>query len=172
MYLFVNTWKIKLQIMQLLKRDAALSLYYEGSEWTKRTSQDSNFTRFLQLHNGKGLPKIWKIPWTIREIKIIKTVTKLWTIIPSKNTFICQLCNMEYNDLFKHIACSCPTFSANRDQFWSDIINFDLCICAEFCALDEEDLYQYILGKPPLYPLSKQEQKHLFLICGNYLVNC
>jgi hypothetical protein len=148
---------------------SAISLF-DDNEWTKRTHIDPDFTRFIQLHDGKGLPRIWKVMWTSQETKIIKTLAKLWTIPPSKNICTCQLCNSECNDLFKHISCSCPFFNANRDQFWNDLTNFDLCICAEFCALDEEDFYNYVLGKKPIYPLSEQEEKHLLLLCGNYLV--
>lgn len=143
---------------------------YESHQWTNRTIHDSDFTRFIILHNGTGLPRIWKFAWSAQQSNIIKVITKLWTITPTRNISTCQLCNTQYTDIFKHVACSCAYFSTNRDIFWSDIINFDLGICAELCALDEEELYSYLLGKIPATPLSEQNEKELILLCGNYLI--
>lgn len=98
---------------------------YESHQWTNRTIHDSDFTRFIILHNGTGLPRIWKFAWSAQQSNIIKVITKLWTITPTRNISTCQLCNTQYTDIFKHVACSCAYFSTNRDIFWSDIINFD-----------------------------------------------
>ena len=148
---------------------SAISLN-ENCNWNQRTYIDPDFTRYLQLHSGKGLPRVWKFTWSLQETKIIKTLLKLWTIPPMINLYTCHLCHSQCNDIFRHIACSCPSFSTNRDQFWDDITNFDLCVCTELCGLGEEDLYIRMLGKTPVYPLHEHEQKKLILICGNYLI--
>lgn len=101
---------------------------------------------------------------------MIKVLTKLWTIPPENDISNCQLCNIQFTDLYKHVACSCSYFSSIRDQFWSDITNFDLGICAKLCALDEEEPYTYILGKTPTTPLSEQNEKELTILCGNYII--
>lgn len=152
---------------------------YESHQWTNRTIHDSDFTRFIILHNGTGLPRIWKLAWSAQQSNIIKVITKLWTITPTRNISTCQLCNTQYTDIFKHVACSCAYFSTNRDIFWSDIINFDLGICAELCALDEEELYLYLLGKILLRYLHYIKEQsiihsspvHIYIYIYNYRCN-
>lgn len=143
---------------------------YESHQWTNRTIHDSDITRFIILHNGTGLQRIWKFAWSAQQSNIIKVITKFWTITPTRKISTCQLYNTQCTHIFKYVACNCAYFSTNRDLLWSDIINFDLGICAELCALDEEELYTYLLGKIPATQLSEQNEKELILLCGNYLI--
>lgn len=39
--------------------------------------QDSDFTIFILLYSGKGLPRIWKFAWKAQQRNIIKVLTKI-----------------------------------------------------------------------------------------------
>lgn len=67
--------------------------------------------------------------------------------------------------------CCSYIFSSNIDQFWSDVFNFDQGICAEFCALNEDEFYTYTypVGKTPNTPMSEENEKELILFVENKL---
>lgn len=49
---------------------------YESHQLTNDPIQDSDFTIFISLYSGKGLPRICKFAWTAQQRNIIKVFTK------------------------------------------------------------------------------------------------
>ena len=58
------------------------------------------------------------------------------------------LCNRQFRDVVCHAVCTCSVTFTRRELWWSCITNdFDLNLCAELCALSEDELYYTLLGR-------------------------
>ena len=65
---------------------------------------------------------------------------------------VCPLCNSAVTNVFLHASCSCAYTLPLREEWWSDIINTDLVLCAELSGLPDDELFSILLGRPTLSP--------------------
>ena len=55
--------------------------------------------------------------------------------------------DLEYQSVLKNGSCSCQSTLQIREQYWSDIVNMDIHLCAELSGLQNEDLFLVLLGR-------------------------
>ena len=65
---------------------------------------------------------------------------------------MCPLCNATVVNVFLHAACSCQHTNYIRDQWWSDIADMNINLCAELSGLPEDELYMVLLGRHTITP--------------------
>ena len=51
------------------------------------------------------------------------------------------VCNSLVTNIFLHASCSCPCTFSLREEWWCDIADIDLNLCAELCGLPEDELF-------------------------------
>lgn len=76
---------------------------------TRHTLLESNrdFKHFYELHDITNPSKLWKLPVTTSDIKIVDYIRRLWVTVPNKNvrTHLCPQCECSFLDL--HIVSDC-----------------------------------------------------------------
>ena len=136
-----------------------------------RTSNDSDFVRFQQLHTSCLQPAcVWSIANVNSQLQLSYYIAKLWTVVPKMDVNICQICQNQYVDMFIHATVSCTHTVELRDIFWCDIIeHFNLELCAELAGLDSDNFYAILLGKRPSTELDEQDMLYLNTICFKFV---
>ena len=145
----------------------------QTNEWTNRVSSDSDFARFRLIHDSI---KIWK-PWSnfnsANDLRNSYFIAKLVTEIPNRVDGLCRICKRQYFDIFVHVCCNCTVTQILQDT-WFDIVieNFDLQLYLEISQYCEEQLYQVLLGKLPITPLTEVEQTLFYKLCCTHIIQC
>jgi hypothetical protein len=80
---------------------------YQLESWLNRTETDRDFLMFRDLHHSITPARIYKFDFSFDDIKFIKFVAKLWTVIPLEILKTCTLCNEVYNDPIQHATLWC-----------------------------------------------------------------
>jgi len=69
---------------------------YQQQSWTSRVTSDSDFSRFINIHNVVRTAKIWSYPTTSSELRTTFFIAKLISTVPNSNVRICRLCEKQY----------------------------------------------------------------------------
>ena len=113
-----------------------------------RMLNDTDFTEFRSVFTQSAPHTIWKAPSNYNDIAVCKFICKLY-VFPDIDSepHICPLCNAVVYNIFRHASCSCQSTLQIREQYWSDIANMDIHLCAELSGLQNEDLFLVLLGR-------------------------
>ena len=113
-----------------------------------RIASDSDFSKFRSIFRCTSPASLWTLPAISGEISLRKFIAKLCTYVPSDAVEVCALCNRQFRDVFCHAVCTCSVTFTRRELWWSCITDdFDLNLCADLCALSEDELYYTLLGR-------------------------
>ena len=113
-----------------------------------RMAGDPEFFKFSSIFRCNSPASLWTLPSVSSEIVLCKFIAKLCTFVPSDVIEYCALCGRQFHDVFCHAVCTCPATFTRRELWWSCITNeFDLNLCADLCALPENELYHTLLGR-------------------------
>ena len=146
---------------------------HQRSEWLIRISNDTDFIRFRNIHNEVEVARFWTKSSSAVEIRNSYMITKLITEIPNNAQSICEICNREYLDFYRHVCCNCTCRLWLEEALWVIITeNFDLDVFLELSVCDEEELYQILLGRLPETEMTSVDYKQFMMLCHTYIVQC
>ena len=120
-----------------------------------RMLSDPDLRDFQRIFEYSEPSLIWKSPTNSHDISVCKFICKLYSIPVydmNDQRNMCPLCNALIVNIFRHAACSCQLTQCIRDQWWSDIANMDLTLCAELSGLPEDELFMVLLGRHTVTP--------------------
>lgn len=136
---------------------------------------DVEFSRFREVHKTLVPYRLWKIPSSQSELKLIHFIIKCLTLIPQRVNQLCSYCNKDFTDVLLHITTSCQRTLDIRNIFLEYIVN---CYTPQqsisVSNLDNEELLQFLLGKRTneLIDLDENESKQLVIVSANYVLSC
>ena len=120
-----------------------------------RIVTDPDLRDFQLIFEHSEPSSIWKAPTNSHDINVCKFICKLYSI-PVHETndqrHLCPLCNATVVNVFLHAACSCQHTNYIRDQWWSDIADMNINLCAELSGLPKDELYMVLLGRHTITP--------------------
>ena len=83
----------------------------------------------------------------------IKFVCKIYSVSGTRDEHhACSPYNSAVTNVFLNASCSCAYTLPLREEWWSDIINTDLDLCAEFSGLPDDELFSILLGRRTISP--------------------
>jgi hypothetical protein len=99
----------------------------QQQSWTSRVTADSDFSRFINIHNAVSSAKMWSYPTNSSELRTTFFIAKLIPTVPDSNVKICRLCEKQYTDIFVHVCCNCQ-YSFEIQNMWWDLIIENFCL--------------------------------------------
>ena len=142
-------------------------------DWNIRINNDTDFSRFIQLHDSIKLVDFWRKSKSFPEVKASFLITKLWTVIPNSTADTCTICMRQFSDVYVHACCNCTGTFEYRELWWNIIVeNFPVQLFVEFSECDEETLYQFLLGRRPNTLLENDQYVNLYKLCHAHVIQC
>ena len=118
-----------------------------------RMLADQELRGFCRIFEQTEPCSIWKSPTNCWDISVVKFVCKIYSVSATQDEHhACPLCNSVVTNVFLHASCSCAYTLPLREEWWSDIINTDLDLCAELSGLPDDELFSILLGRPTISP--------------------
>ena len=115
---------------------------------TDRTITDQTLRQFWHIFDQSTPCSIWKSPKNCWDISVTKFVCKIYAVSDTYQEHqLCPLCDFAVTNLFQHASCSCPCTFDMREEWWHDIANTDIYLCAELSGLPEDELFLTLLGR-------------------------
>ena len=118
-----------------------------------RMLADQELRGFCRIFEQSEPCSIWKAPTNCWDISVVKFVCKIYSISGTHDDHnACLLCNSVVTNVFPHASCSCAYALPLREEWWSDIIDTDLDLCAELSGLPDDELFSILLGRHTISP--------------------
>ena len=131
---------------------------------TQRMLNDLDFSRFIDVFQNDATT-FWKNANNCYEISLCKFIAKLCSVRPANEAQICMLCQNTSYDILAHAVCACVVTYSLREEWWNTVFDyFDVNLCAELCALQEDDLFHVLLGRP-IGQLSDSDTRDFQMCC-------
>jgi hypothetical protein len=150
---------------------SALSTH-QKTQRDHRMINDSDFHRFLSIIQHQRPSFIWTIPTNSYEITLCKFICKLNATPLMQTSDICRFCDSIFLDIFKHITCSCSLTLTLRDSWLDEISNnLDIILFAELCAMTDDEMFLFLLGRNSFPCIPGLDQQSLKLLNFLYVRN-
>ena len=72
----------------------------QQQSWTSRVTADSDFSRFINIHNAVSTTTIWLYLTNSSELRTSIFMAKLISTVPDSNVKICSVCEKQYTNIF------------------------------------------------------------------------
>ena len=143
----------------------------QHANWSHRINTDDDFNRFRKIIQTVEIAPFLKNATSYSEIRNSYFVTKLLTDLPNSTPGTCPICNRIFSDMYVHACCNCSGTRTLQNIWWDLIMeNFSVHLFVELNALDEEQLYQCLLGKPVATAIDDGD--NFSKLCHLHIVKC
>ena len=155
------------------KRTVVNVLYqYHVKFFQKAMASDTDFVRFMKIHNVIKPTIIWQVANTPTELKLTHFIVKWSVLIPRQVSEVCRNCGLEFSYPLKHITTPSISILNVRTVFWDYLIDALSSNCSVFLSgLDNEEFLHVLLRKR-LFIIKFQNKSKYFAfvkICANYV---
>jgi hypothetical protein len=112
-----------------------------NSTWKEQINSNPEYEDFKLLQSAIHLAPLWTHSLSSTEMKLVKYIASIWTLMPKQDTEQCIICSKSFTNVFQHAIASCVATSFDRCTFLSDLFTEYYDVYEEFIAISEYEFY-------------------------------